>query len=108
MSSSAIISAGHLLSVVSWARLPFVLCGSHRVQKTKVMKTVPEMIPEEDEEPTKPLKEGAGRDSTATQKLPQPSLVRALVRAFWDTFLTAALFKLLGDIMIFVNPQLLQ
>ncbi len=38
----------------------------------------------------------------------QPSLVKALAKAFWDTFLMSAFFKLMQDILLFVNPQLLQ
>ncbi len=38
----------------------------------------------------------------------QPSLSLALIRAFGVTFLFGALFKLMHDILMFVNPQILR
>ena len=37
-----------------------------------------------------------------------PSLTKALARAFGGTFLVAAFFKLIHDILMFVSPQLLK
>ena len=38
----------------------------------------------------------------------QPSLVRTLVATFWRLFLFAAFLKLLQDVLVFVNPQILK
>jgi hypothetical protein len=38
----------------------------------------------------------------------QPSLTKALMRAFGPQFLASAFFKLCQDILIFVSPQLLK
>lgn len=38
----------------------------------------------------------------------QPSFLRALVRAFGPYFLIGSAFKLLQDLIVFINPQLLR
>lgn len=38
----------------------------------------------------------------------QPSFLRALIRAFGPYFLIGSAFKLLQDVIVFVNPQLLR
>lgn len=38
----------------------------------------------------------------------QPSFLRALLRAFGPYFLIGSAFKLLQDVVIFINPQLLR
>lgn len=38
----------------------------------------------------------------------QPSFLRALIRAFGPYFLIGSAFKLLQDIIVFINPQLLR
>lgn len=38
----------------------------------------------------------------------QPSFLRALIRAFGPYFLIGSAFKLLQDVIVFINPQLLR
>ena len=38
----------------------------------------------------------------------EPSLLVAMAKSFWQPFLTAGLFKLLNDLLSFVNPFILK
>lgn len=61
---------------------------------------------------------GGGADSSpeevevllSNQKAPprQPSFLRALVKAFGPYFLIGSAYKLLQDVITFINPQLLR
>ena len=51
------------------------------------------------------------KDSSSTcseREMKQPSLVRSLAATFWRVFLFGSFLKLVQDILIFVNPQILK
>ena len=51
-----------------------------------------------------------GVQSAASEKdcVKQPSLVRTLVATFWRLFLFGSFLKLVQDVLVFVNPQILK
>ena len=51
---------------------------------------------------------GTGVRVVTPRKKKEPSLVWALIKTFWGIFVTAALFKLVNDLLNFVSPQVLK
>ena len=60
--------------------------------------------------PNSEIQRSGGNTCTCTcrWRRKEPSLVLALGRSFAGTFMMAALFKLLQDLLAFVSPQLLK
>uniref|UniRef100_A0A673CJH5 ATP-binding cassette, sub-family C (CFTR/MRP), member 3 n=1 Tax=Sphaeramia orbicularis TaxID=375764 RepID=A0A673CJH5_9TELE len=82
---------------------------------SKVM--VPRLLKEWDKEQAKQIPRAAGESSPeevevllSNQKASprQPSFLRALIKAFGPYFLIGSAYKLLQDVITFVNPQLLR
>uniref|UniRef100_A0A673IHA0 ATP-binding cassette, sub-family C (CFTR/MRP), member 3 n=1 Tax=Sinocyclocheilus rhinocerous TaxID=307959 RepID=A0A673IHA0_9TELE len=75
------------------------LLNEWEVEKSKAQSVSPEEEKEEEEEEVLLSKR---------REVRQPSFLRALLRAFGPYFLIGSAFKLLQDLITFVNPQLLR
>ena len=57
---------------------------------------------------TDPLLGSKEKDEKTHKKRKRPSLTKAIIKMFACNFLTAIVFKLIQDCLIFVQPQLLR
>ena len=57
---------------------------------------------------TDPLLGNKEKDKKTYKKRKRPSLTKAIIKMFACNFLTAIVFKLIQDCLIFVQPQLLR
>uniref|UniRef100_A0A672M398 ABC-type glutathione-S-conjugate transporter n=1 Tax=Sinocyclocheilus grahami TaxID=75366 RepID=A0A672M398_SINGR len=77
------------------------LLNEWEVEKSKAQRNSVFVNPEEEEEEEEVL-------LSKRKEVRQPSFLRALLRAFGPYFLIGSAFKLLQDLITFVNPQLLR